>query len=164
MRSHLMAIGALAALSMVGSAHAATEIYTATMDGAKETPPNTTVGYGQATVTLDTDSKVATYNLSYMSLSGPAAAAHFHAGLPGAAGPPVVPITGDLSSPIVGKATLTDAQIADLRAGKWYVNVHTAANKGGEIRGQVTAVDLSTKYLNGFGPSTLPSEPANVKK
>ena len=36
-----------------------------------------------------------------------------------------------------GSATLTDAQTADLAAGKWYVNVHTAANKDGEIRGQL---------------------------
>ena len=35
-------------------------------------------------------------------------------------------------------ATLTDAQIADLVAGKWYFNIHTAANPGGEVRGQVT--------------------------
>ncbi|MEP7029817.1 MAG: CHRD domain-containing protein, partial [Pseudolabrys sp.] len=35
-------------------------------------------------------------------------------------------------------ATLTDAQEADMMAGKWYVNVHTANNKGGEIRGQLT--------------------------
>ena len=40
-------------------------------------------------------------------------------------------------NPIKGEATLTDAQAADLQAGKWYFNVHTAANKGGEIRGQV---------------------------
>ena len=42
-----------------------------------------------------------------------------------------------LASPLKGEATLTDAQAADLAAGKWYFNVHTAANKGGEIRGQV---------------------------
>ena len=42
-----------------------------------------------------------------------------------------------LATPIKGTATLTDAQAADLQAGKWYFNVHTAANKGGEIRGQV---------------------------
>jgi CHRD domain. len=41
-------------------------------------------------------------------------------------------------SPIKGAATLTDAQIADLNAGKWYFNVHTAANPAGEIRGTVT--------------------------
>ena len=41
-------------------------------------------------------------------------------------------------SPLKGEATLTDAQAADLQAGKYYFNIHTAANKGGEIRGQVT--------------------------
>jgi hypothetical protein len=41
------------------------------------------------------------------------------------------------ASPITGSAALTDAQLADLQAGKCYVNVHTAANKGGEIRGQL---------------------------
>ena len=41
------------------------------------------------------------------------------------------------ASPIKGEATLTDAQAADLLAGRWYVNVHTRAHPGGEIRGQV---------------------------
>ncbi len=40
---------------------------------------------------------------------------------------PIAPVT----SPLEGSATLTDAQAADMMAGKWYVNVHTAANKGG---------------------------------
>ena len=44
------------------------------------------------------------------------------------------------ASPIKGEATLTDAQIADLTGGKWYLNIHTAANRGGEIRGQVEAM------------------------
>ena len=157
MRKMLLAITAVAALGSFGAARAATEIYTATLEGPSETPPNATTGYGQFSGTLDTDSKVLTYNLSYENLTGPAAAAHIHAG------PPVVPFSGDLSSPIVGKATLTDPQMADLKAGKWYVNVHTAANKAGEIRGQIKAVDTSTVYLKGFGPSQLPFQPNDVK-
>ena len=47
------------------------------------------------------------------------------------------PFNGNLASPIKGSATLTDTQIAQLEAGKWYINIHTAANKGGEIRGQL---------------------------
>ena len=164
MRKVMLAFGAAAALTLAGAAQAATEIYSASMEAAKETPPNKSLGWGEVTATLDTDSKVLTYNVAYQDLTGPATAAHFHSGAPGAAGPPVLPITGDLSSAIVGKATLTDAQIADLRAGKWYFNVHTAANKGGEIRGQMIAVDQSTQYPKGFGPSSLPSQPMNGVK
>jgi len=48
-----------------------------------------------------------------------------------------VPTKDMTASPLKGEATLTDAQAADLQAGKWYYNIHTAANKGCEIRGQV---------------------------
>jgi hypothetical protein len=71
-------------------------------------------------------------------LSGPATAAHFHSGEPGKNGGVAVPIAGADKGAFEGSATLTDAQADELLAGKWYVNVHTAANKGGEVRGQVT--------------------------
>jgi CHRD domain-containing protein len=48
-----------------------------------------------------------------------------------------VPIGNNPPSPSSGTVTLTDAQMKDLEAGKWYANVHTADNKGGEIRGQL---------------------------
>ena len=78
------------------------------------------------------------WTVNYSGLTGPATGAHFHgpAAISENAGV-VVPLTGSLASPITGSATLTDAQAADLMAGKWYFNVHTAANPGGEIRGQV---------------------------
>jgi hypothetical protein len=46
-------------------------------------------------------------------------------------------VTDARNTPLTGAATLTDAQAADLQAGKWYFNIHTAAHPGGEIRGQV---------------------------
>src|ERR1700739_3542201 len=95
-------------------------------------------GKGTATASLDTATKVLTWTVDYSGLSGPATAAHIHGPAdPGANAGIVVPFTGNLASPIKGSATLTDAQMAQLEAGKWYVNIHTDANKGGEIRGQL---------------------------
>ena len=84
-----------------------------------------------------TASKKLSWKGSYSGLSGPATAAHFHAGESGKNGGVVVPIA-PATSPFEGSATLTDPQAAELMAGKWYANFHTANNKGGEIRGQMT--------------------------
>ena len=95
-------------------------------------------GKGTATASLDTNTKTLTWTVDYSGLSGPATAAHIHGPAdPGANAGIVVPFSGNLASPIKGSATLTDAQIAQLEAGKWYVNIHTEANKAGEIRGQL---------------------------
>ena len=109
----------------------------AAMNAGTEVPPNSSSGTGTLTATYDTASKKLSWKGSYSGLTGPATAAHFHTGEPGKNGGVALPITPN-ASPFEGSATLTDAQAADLLAGKWYVNVHTEANKGGEIRGQVT--------------------------
>ena len=109
----------------------------ASMIANSEVPPNSSKGTGTLTATYDTSSKKLSWKGSYSGLTGPATAAHFHSGEPGKNGPVVVPITPN-TSPFEGSATLTDAQAAELLAAKWYVNVHTDTNKGGEIRGQVT--------------------------
>jgi hypothetical protein len=138
MRAFVIAVAVLTAAA--GAAQAETLSFHATLNGASEVPPNTTTGTGMAMATLDTNTKVLKYTVTYQGLTGPATAAHFHgpAG-PGANAPPSVMLMNVQTSPITAQATLTDAQIADLRAGKWYVNVHTMAHPGGEIRGQVTA-------------------------
>jgi len=122
----------------VGAVQAETLRFTAMLAGPTEVPPNTTTGGGDVAATLDTDSRLFSYTVIYSGLSGPAIMAHFHgpAG-PGVNAPPVITMTA-LASPMTGSATLTVAQIADLTAGNWYFNVHTAAHKGGEIRGQLT--------------------------
>ena len=110
----------------------------AMLKGSDEVPANTEKGTGMVMATLDTATKVFSYEATYKDLTGPATAAHFHGpAAPGTNAGPVVPVPAPVTSPIKGTATLTDAQIADLVAGKWYVNVHTAANPPGEIRGQV---------------------------
>ncbi len=120
-------------------AAAATIDFRATMNGKSEVPPTSSAGSGDVLATLDTKTKQLSYTMTYMGLSGPATAAHFHG--PAGAGENagvVVPIDGKSPpSPSTGTVTLTDDQIRDLEAGKWYANVHTDANKGGEIRGQM---------------------------
>jgi hypothetical protein len=111
----------------------------ASLSGASEVPPNATAGSGTLTATLDKGTSVLKWKLTYSGLTGPATMAHFHGpAMPGANAGVVVPFPSP-ASPAEGQATLSPAQVADLTAGKWYANVHTAANPGGEIRGQVLA-------------------------
>ncbi|HMJ71136.1 MAG TPA: CHRD domain-containing protein [Cyclobacteriaceae bacterium] len=116
-----------------------TTTYNATMNGTSETPPNATTATGTAVLTFDNTTKIFTMTVNYTGLSGAATAAHIHKGAVGVAGDPVFPISGSLTSPItLTSVALTAAQEADLKAGMYYVNVHTAAYPGGEIRGQLT--------------------------
>jgi hypothetical protein len=130
-----LALGA--AVAFAGPAFA--DKMKATLDGKTEVPPNASAGTGTADIDYDAASKKLSWKVTYSGLSGPATAAHFHG--PAEAGKNAgvaVPIANPNTSPVEGTATLTDAQAADLVAGKYYVNIHTAANPGGEIRGQVT--------------------------
>lgn len=113
----------------------------ADLKASNEVPPNDSKASGSVDVSYDTGSKVLTWKGSYSGLSGPATAAHFHgpAGSGKNAGVMVPIFAGPAAkSPFEGTATLNDAQAQALMAGDMYVNVHTEANKAGEIRGQVT--------------------------
>lgn len=123
---------------LMGAASAATLHFEASLDRKSEVPPKLGDASGQALATLDTATKTLSYTITFGGLSGPATAAHFHGpAAVGANAGVAVPIGKDLVNPVTGTATLTDAQVADLEGGKWYVNVHTAANPGGELRGQL---------------------------
>ncbi len=79
------------------------------------------------------------WSLSASSLTGPATAAQIHVGGPGEIGPVLVPLCGPCGSRAGGAVrNLTREQVTVLRSGNLYVNVQTAANPSGEIRGQVT--------------------------
>jgi CHRD domain len=129
---------ALATPSFVTPALAAMVNLKADLKAADEVPPNDSKGTGSVTATFDTATKMLTWKGSYKDLTGPATAAHFHGpSEPGKNAGVAVPIAPN-ASPFEGSATLTDAQESDMLGGKWYVNIHTATNKGGEIRGQLT--------------------------
>jgi hypothetical protein len=135
-----MAGMALAAcLAAVSPALAETVTLKANLASSAEVPANDSAATGAVTITFDTASKKLTWQGNYSGLSGPATAGHFHGPAePGKNAGVAVPINEAKSSPFQGSAELTDAQAADLMSGKWYVNIHTDAHKGGEIRGQVT--------------------------
>jgi hypothetical protein len=139
-RPSLSALACAAALSfaLASPGLAANVNLKADLKAGSEVPPTDSKGTGSVTATFDTASKKLSWKGNVSGLTGPATAAHFHAGEAGKNGGVVVPIAGADKGSFEGTATLTDAQATELMDGKWYVNVHTAANKGGEIRGQVT--------------------------
>jgi hypothetical protein len=133
-----LVIGGLAAAAVLATAaFADTVAYKADLNGAQEVPPVAGGATGSAEMTYDTSSKQLTWKVTYSGLTGPATAAHFHGPAEAGKNAGVAVAIAGAASPLEGAATLTDAQAADLTSGKWYVNVHTGANKSGEIRGQV---------------------------
>jgi hypothetical protein len=108
----------------------------ANLTGEQEVPPVKTSATGSATFNISADKSVS----GRVVTSGvDATAAHIHEGAKGANGPVIVPLTKNADgswTPAAG-AKLTDAQYASYLAGNLYVNVHSAANKGGEIRAQL---------------------------
>jgi len=138
LRGALLAAAAvsLGACSMMPGGSASVPVK-AQLDARQEVPPNSSPGTGMLEGRLDKTSNLLRWKVTYSGLTGPATAGHFHgpASMGQNAGV-VIPFTNP-NSPIEGQQTLTAAQVDDLMAGKWYVNIHTAANPGGEIRGQV---------------------------
>jgi hypothetical protein len=128
----------LSAVFITG-ASAATVTYSAKLSGAKEVPKTTSKGTGTFDGTFDTTTKVLTYSLTFDGLSGPATAAHIHGPAKKGENAGVIAPLGEKNpnSPITGSVTLTDDQAKFLRTTMLYVNVHTAANPGGEIRGPI---------------------------
>jgi hypothetical protein len=120
------------------SAEAATDMYITMLNGKNEVPAVTTEGNGSGQIIVDPATKQARWMLSFQNLSGPATGAHIHCGAADGANAGVAINLGtNLKSPVNGSGTLTDAQLADLAAGKCYFNIHTDAHKDGELRGQL---------------------------
>src|SRR5580765_6653205 len=130
-KTMLATIALGAAVAFAGPAFA--DKMKAALDGKAEVPPNTSAATGTADIDYDPASKKLSWKLNYTGLSGPATAAHFHGPAAAGANAGVAVAIPNTASGSEGSATLTDAQAADLVAGKYYVNVHTEANKGGEI-------------------------------
>jgi hypothetical protein len=127
----------LACLSAVSPARSETVSLKAAMKGSNEVPPNTASATGTVSLTFDTGSKQLTWQGTLSGLSGAPTAAHFHGPADAGKNASVQVAIPNPGTSFEGSALLTDSQAADLLDGRMYVNIHTAAHPGGEIRGQV---------------------------
>jgi plastocyanin len=129
-----------------GVSAAGSDILTAKLSGAHEVGPVATGGTGRARVVIQAGGASIFYQVFFSGLSGPVVAAHIHVGAIGENGPIILPLnlSGSTGSGILTAADLTGAKgltfaqaVDAIRTGGAYINLHTAAHPGGEIRGQL---------------------------
>lgn len=108
------------------------------MTGAEEVPPVSTSASGTGSLNVRDDRSVSG---SFKTQGGPFTAAHIHEGAMGQNGPVIIPLqkSGENDWVVPPNAKLTDAQYESFKAGRLYVNFHSAKHKGGEIRAQIRA-------------------------
>jgi hypothetical protein len=145
----------------VAAPQADTYKLTSTLKARAEVPRPTGVPAGAnghftgTAVELANDRARLNWRLTFSKLSGKAIAAHIHLGKVGKAGGVIVPLCGPCRNGQRGRATLTHAQFRAIELGRTYVNVHTAKNAAGEIRGQV-----KSREVEGSGSTQPPPPPA----
>jgi aldose sugar dehydrogenase len=137
------------------------QLFVANLDGLQETPPHATPARGTATLLLDKNETTARVSLSFRDLSSAQTDAHIHGPAPaGQSAQPVFDLPdGNISD---FQITLTPQQVADLQAGLFYVNVHSANFPAGEIRGQFGAADEASVVQLDVAPKEIP-EGSRVK-
>ena len=140
----ILALCSLAALmfTALSSASSAAAHYriSATLNAGQEVPAQAVKAqsaHGTFTGTLS--GTTLTWKLTFAKLTGAASAAHIHLGGMGKAGAVAVPLCGPCTSGMTGTATVSAALLKKMEKHGTYVNVHTAKNPNGEIRGQVVA-------------------------
>ena len=159
MRTPRSIFPSILAFTLIPAVVAADQInFTAMIDCVQATtcnvPPCT--GSGSGTFTLDTDTGMFSYNISYENLSAAETAAHIHGpAAPGATAGVAVSLPG--GTPKIGSAMLTLNQQTDLLAEQYYVNIHTGSCGGGEIRGQVLQLVVTTTTTSTTNTASTPS-------
>jgi hypothetical protein len=169
----LLAAGLLV-MAVPAAVLAADEVFTAELTGDAEVPPVDVDATGDATVTIADDESEVSWDVSYSGLTGDAAASHIHFGAADVAGPVMIPFatvtntgtTGTFASGDYaggeGIPADWDGVLAAIRDGNAYVNVHTAANPPGEIRGQLEPSGVTPPRTDTVTDATGPQPPTPV--
>lgn len=134
------------------------------LEGRQEVPRVDTVARGRAAVTLDPDRGALVVHAQADGLDD-ADQAHVHDGYAGANGPVLVPLTQDAMDPghwFVEDGELGDAGLDAFAAGRLYVNVHSPANPGGEIRGQIVPQGITLLFTELTGLQEVPAVDTNA--
>jgi hypothetical protein len=132
------AVMVLAAIASATSVEAAVITFEVEMVGANEVPAASSSGSGFARFTFNDQTRELTYAVWLRGLSSnQVTASHIHRAPVGVAGPPVYTLATAPFDSIAGSITLTEADVADLRAGNLYVNIHSTGNPSGFARGQL---------------------------
>ncbi len=143
MHRRVLAALAVAAVLCAAPGIASAEVLKlgAELSGANESPPNDSPATGMAEAEFDTQSRELTWTVTFEGLTGPLIGAHIHGPAdPGTNAGIMLPF-GSLESPIEGSAMLNEEQAKQLLDGGLYVNLHTEAHPGGELRGQLKTSD-----------------------
>lgn len=128
--------------------------------GAEEVPPNASTAIGNAHLVVGPDDML-TLSGSYQGVQ--LIASHVHVGLPGVAGPILFPITfSNSTGTLTASYQATPTDLANLRAGLWYVNLHSAAFPTGEIRGILRLGEQPSTFGRGCATSAGRLPEANL--
>lgn len=146
--SKLLSVAAFLALGLIGMSCSKEDnpgtlstptvsVLTATVNGANEKPTsNTSTAVGSFVGNLNTTTRVLSYTVAYSGITPTAGHLHRVTAANGT-GPVDIPLPS-LTSPIIGTtAALAQSKVDSMLAGFYYVNLHTAAYPGGEIRGDI---------------------------
>lgn len=128
--------GVVAALLLSGATWAEDLRIEVKLTGEDQVPAVETEGHGEGVIEVDAARKISG---SVTTENVPGTMAHIHEAPPGENGPVVVPLeqTDDNTWSVPDEVHLTEAQLETLKEGNLYINVHTEANPGGEVRGQL---------------------------
>lgn len=157
----LLAVAGVALAGASKSVYSYRAVLTPGAEVPKPKAPAKARGVFAATVTEAGASRSIRWTLTFRNLSGKAVAAHIHKGRPGVAGDVLLALCGPCKTGHTGRAKISKDLADLLEQGRAYVNVHTAKNAGGEIRGQLRLLKRSASAVTKPQPAPTPTTPGN---